>query len=72
MKIAPLVRVLETRGVPYVICHTGQHYDAAMSDVFFEQLGIPRPDVDLEVGSGTHAEQTARVMLAFEPVVEKE
>ena len=72
MKIAPLVRVLQARGVPFVICHTGQHYDAAMSDVFFEQLGIPRPDVDLEVGSGTHAEQTARVMLAFEPVVEKE
>ena len=72
MKIAPLVRALEARGVPYVLCHTGQHYDSAMSDVFFQQLGIPRPDIDLEVGSGTHAEQTARVMLAFEPVVEKE
>src|SRR5262249_30831377 len=68
----PLVRVLEARGVPYVLCHTGQHYDAEMSDVFFQQLGIPRPHVELEVGSGSHAEQTARVMLAFEPVVEKE
>ena len=72
MKIAPLVRALEARGVPYLLCHTGQHYDASMSDVFFQQLGIPKPDRHLEIGSGTHAEQTARVMLAFEPVVEKE
>src|SRR5262249_24346596 len=72
VKIAPLVRVLSAREVPHVLCHTGQHYDIAMSDVFFQQLGIERPKVNLEVGSGTHAEQTARVMLAFDSVVEKE
>jgi UDP-N-acetylglucosamine 2-epimerase (non-hydrolysing) len=52
--------------------HTGQHYDNAMSDVFFEELGLPRPDVYLGVGSGTHATQTAKIMVAFEGVVEKE
>ena len=52
-----------------VLLHTGQHYDDAMSQVFFDDLDIPRPDVYLGVGSGSHAEQTAKVMLAFEPVV---
>jgi len=52
-----------------VLVHTGQHYDDAMSQVFFDDLGIPRPDVYLGVGCGSHAEQTARVMLAFEPVL---
>jgi UDP-N-acetylglucosamine 2-epimerase (non-hydrolysing) len=52
------------------LVHTGQHYDDNMSRVFFEELGLPRPDHDLGVGSGTHAEQTARVMLAFEPLVQ--
>jgi UDP-N-acetylglucosamine 2-epimerase (non-hydrolysing) len=51
-----------------VLVHTGQHYDAAMSDIFFEQLGLPEPDHYLGVGSGTHAEQTARIMIAFEQV----
>lgn len=55
-----------------VLVHTGQHYDHKMSRVFFEDLGLPRPDYDLEVGSGSHAEQTARVMLALEPVLAKE
>src|SRR6185437_1945196 len=49
--------------------HTGQHYDANMSDVFFEQLGLPRPDFNLEVGSDSHSRQTAEVMKRFEPVV---
>jgi UDP-N-acetylglucosamine 2-epimerase (non-hydrolysing) len=71
MKIAPIVREL----APYrdvvasKLVHTGQHYDAAMSDVFFGQLGLPRPDVDLGVGSDSQARQTAAIMTAFEPVV---
>ena len=51
------------------IVHTGQHYDAAMSDSFFTDLGLPEPDFHLGVGSASHAEQTAKIMLAFEPVV---
>jgi UDP-N-acetylglucosamine 2-epimerase (non-hydrolysing) len=68
MKIAPLVRCLRERGRTTLLVHTGQHYDANMSDVFFEELGIPAPDVHLGVGSGSHAEQTARVMVEFERV----
>src|SRR5205085_2230499 len=55
-----------------LVAHTGQHYDDAMSEAFFRDLGLPRPDVYLGVGSGTHAAQTAAVMQAFEPVVIKE
>jgi UDP-N-acetylglucosamine 2-epimerase (non-hydrolysing) len=72
MKIKPVMDALERRGADVVLVHTGQHYDAAMSDVFFDELGIRTPDRFLEVGSGTHAEQTARVMVAFEPVVTEE
>ena len=67
MKIAPLLRALETPPCSRVcLVHTGQHYDASMSDVFFEQLGIRAPDVLLEVGSDTHARQTARIMERYE------
>ena len=66
MKIKPVIDALEARGAETVLVHTGQHYDTGMSDVFFEELGIRRPDVSLGVGSGTHAEQTGRVMTAFE------
>ncbi len=71
MKIAPIVRQLAEHSDRFrtTVVHTGQHYDSAMSDVFFEQLGIARPDVNLNVGSGTHALQTAAIMAAFEPVV---
>ena len=55
-----------------VLVHTGQHYDVAMNQQFFEQLGIPKPDVDLEVGSASHAEQTAEIMRRFEPVIDAE
>lgn len=72
MKVAPLHRALHRRGVEARVVHTGQHYDARMSDVFFEQLDMPRPDVYLEVGSGSHAVQTARIMMAYEEVVEAE
>ena len=66
MKVAPVMRALARCGAQQRLIHTGQHYGARMSDVFFEDLALPEPDVHLGVGSGTHAEQTARVMLAFE------
>ncbi len=68
MKIAPIVRALRSsgRGLAFEIVHTGQHYDREMNDVFFEELGIPRPDACFGCGGGTHAEQTAKIMLAFE------
>src|SRR5438128_9388034 len=67
MKIAPIVEEMKkTPGLQGVLVHTGQHYDEGMSDVFFRELGIPVPDVYLGVGSGTHAEQTARIMVEFE------
>ncbi len=74
MKIAPIMA--ETARHPEQfsqrLVHTGQHYDERMSRAFFEDLRMPKPDIDLEVGSGSHAEQTARIMLAFEPVCMRE
>ena len=69
MKMAPIVAELRRRGVAQVLVHTGQHYDEAMSASFFRDLGMPEPDINLEVGSGSHAQQTARIMMAFEAVV---
>jgi len=69
VKMAPIIHEINRRGIPQVFVHTGQHYDEKMSTVFFDELGMPRPDVYLGVGSGSHAEQTARVMTAFEPVL---
>ena len=71
IKIAPIVEEMARYPDRFeqVLVHTGQHYDDEMSQVFFDDLGIPRPDIDLGVGSGSHAEQTAKVMLAFEPVL---
>ncbi|WP_127500654.1 non-hydrolyzing UDP-N-acetylglucosamine 2-epimerase [Actinoplanes solisilvae] len=71
MKVKPVMDALEARGADVVLVHTGQHYDAAMNDVFFADLGLRPPDRHLGTGSGTHAEQTARVMTAFEPLVEE-
>ncbi len=76
MKIAPIVRALQAsqsgNGLSFKIIHTGQHYDREMNDVFFEELGIPQPDVFMAAGGGSHAQQTARIMLAFEELCEKE
>jgi len=70
MKAAPVMRALnEHRDVRQSLVHTGQHYDSNMSDVFFSQLAIPAPDVNLEVGSGSHARQTAEIMSRIEPVL---
>tara|TARA_B100000287_G_scaffold432594_1_gene492274 strand:- start:739 stop:1854 length:1116 start_codon:yes stop_codon:yes gene_type:complete len=68
MKIAPLYAELERRGVNQILLHTGQHYDEKMSRVFFDDLGLPEPDIYLGVGSGSHSEQTAKVMVEFEKI----
>jgi UDP-N-acetylglucosamine 2-epimerase (non-hydrolysing) len=72
MKIAPLMRAFDSDSSRFDarLVHTGQHYDEAMKDAFFRQLGIPEPDIDLGVGSGSHALQTAEIMRRFEPVVD--
>jgi UDP-N-acetylglucosamine 2-epimerase (non-hydrolysing) len=72
MKVAPILAELARRGHEAVLVHTGQHYDQEMSDAFFHDLGMSRPDHHLEVGSGTQAEQTARVMQRFDPVLLEE
>jgi len=81
MKVKPLMREIaeynalrapETLGIQTVMVHTGQHYDENMSDVFFRELGIRRPDINLSVGSGSHAVQTAQIMIGFETVCERE
>jgi len=70
MKIAPIMREMKKyQQLEPILLHTGQHYDDDMSKVFFEELQIPRPDIYLDIRSGTHAEQTAKVMVAFEKVV---
>lgn len=72
MKIAPIMAAIQQapEHLQGYLVHTGQHYDAAMNHTFFEQLGIPEPDVNLEVGSATHAVQTAEIMKRFEPVID--
>ena len=75
MKIAPLIRAIHAHnsrngsGIQPLLIHTGQHYDENMSDAFFRDLNIPEPDVHLGIGSGSHAEQTGRVMIAFEKIL---
>src|SRR5690606_11382630 len=69
MKVAPIIPALRRSGHEPVLVHTGQHYDARMSDAFFQDLELPDPDFHLGAGSGTHAQQTARVMEKFEPVL---
>jgi len=71
MKVKPVMTALEERGAQVVLVHTEQHYDAAMSDVFFADLGIRRPDYLLGARSGTHATQTGNIMTAFEPLIEQ-
>lgn len=71
IKIAPLMEAFNAKaGIDPFLVHTGQHYDEKMSDLFFRQLGIPEPDIDLGIGSASHAVQTAEIMKAFEPVVQ--
>jgi UDP-N-acetylglucosamine 2-epimerase (non-hydrolysing) len=79
MKIASIIDAIKAHNrsakatpIAHVLVHTGQHYDNQMSDVFFQDLGLPTPDIDLEVGSSSHALQTAEIMKRFEPVLMKE
>jgi len=81
MKVAPMIRQIRKYSsdeanhgmqLEYRLIHTGQHYDEKMSDIFFDDLGIPAPDINLAVGSGSHAVQTANVMTKFEPICEQE
>ena len=73
MKIAPIVRALQTHGrLTYSIIHTGQHYDREMNDVFFEELGIPEPDTFMGAGGGSHSQQTAKIMVAFEELCQSD
>jgi len=72
MKIAPFLKELQQKDIKYKLIHTGQHYDDNMSKVFFDDLEIPEPDVHLNVGSASHAFQTAKIMIEFEKVVLKE
>jgi UDP-N-acetylglucosamine 2-epimerase (non-hydrolysing) len=69
VKMAPVVQALRERGVPHTVIHSGQHYDWEMSTVFLEELGLGRPDTFLEVGSGTHAEQTAEALIRLENIL---
>jgi UDP-N-acetylglucosamine 2-epimerase (non-hydrolysing) len=69
MKLAPVHTACANRGIPQKIVHTGQHYDANMSEIFFGQLGIAKPDMNLGIGSGSHAVQTAQIMMCFEKVI---
>lgn len=71
VKIGPLMREMSKRPeINPILVHTGQHYDEKLSDVFFRQMGIPRPDINLEVGSGSHASQTAEILRRIEPVLD--
>ena len=73
MKVAPFCRALKAYpNVKHVLVHTGQHYDVRMSEQFFKELDIPNPDINLEIGSGSHAEQVGRTMIAFEKVLREE
>ena len=71
MKVAPVIRAGQAGGYQQVLVHTGQHYDHAMSEAFFRDLDLPQPDINLEVGSGSHAVQTSGIMVAFEPVLQE-
>jgi UDP-N-acetylglucosamine 2-epimerase (non-hydrolysing) len=71
MKVAPIAREMRARKIPFKLINTGQHHDPALSTVFLQELGMGMPDFDLEVGSGTHAQTTARVMTALEPILQK-
>ena len=71
MKMAPIHDYLTSKNLPLVLVHTGQHYDENMSKVFFDDLGMPQPDIYLGVGSGSHAKQTAQIMIDFEEICEK-
>src|SRR5437763_741577 len=71
-KAAPVIHALADLGIEQRLIHTGQHYDANLSDVFFQELRLPEPDINLNVGPGTHATQTAAIMIALEQILMRE
>ena len=72
IKMAPVIRACIERKTPYVLIHTGQHYSFEMDGVFFQELGLPRPHTNLEVGSGTQAYQVGRIVLGMAPILEED
>ena len=72
MKIAPFIKEIEKNNIEHLLVHTGQHYDDRMSRSFFNSLGIPNADINLGIGSGSHAEQVGNTMIEFEKVLKKE
>ena len=72
IKMSPVIRELERENMDFFILHTGQHYSYSMDRVFFEQLGLPEPKHNLEAGSGTHGEQTGRMLIGIEKVLMEE
>ncbi len=71
IKMAPIMKEADSRRLAYSVIHTGQHYSPDMSGVFFEQLGLREPDYNLNIGSGTHAEETGRILIAIERIFAK-
>ena len=72
IKMSPIIRACETQGVDYFVLHTGQHYSYDMDRAFFEDLELPEPEYNLNVGSGTHADQTGKIMTGIEKILMKE
>ncbi len=72
IKMSPVIRECEKKGLDYFIMHTGQHYSYEMDRVFFEELDLPQPEYNLDVGSGTHAEHTGKIMIGAEKILVKE
>jgi len=71
IKVAPIIQALNTTGHEHILIHTGQHYDYGMSQVFFDQMGLPEPDINLGIGSGSHAAQTGQMLMSIETVLLK-
>ena len=72
IKLSPLIRACITQNIPYTLIHTGQHYSYELSDLIFEDLNLPKPDYNLEIGSAPHGEQTGKMLIALEPILKKE
>ena len=71
IKMSPIIREIENRGLDYFILHTGQHYSYNLDKIFFEELELPLPKYNTDVGSGTHAEETGKMLIAIEKVLQK-
>ena len=72
IKLSPLIRACIHQNIPYKLIHTGQHYSYELSNLIFQDLNIPKPDYNLEIGSAPHGEQTGKMLIALEPILQKE